>query len=175
MSLMLQLWQHYFLKSTHKLEVPAVCISGSLRVAKPRHSGAPRSIGAQFKVGRTAFSRTSGQRADEGGGGEFRVLVLIIVGVGKERVGALPVVDPPWQPNILPAAGWERMVAACLPSGPLELTESSLACLRHQQQRFWFLWVIVLIIVGVVGVARPAPSPAWKSLISSFHHLRCWS
>ena len=95
---MLQLWQHYFLKSTHKLEVPAVCISGSLRVAKPRHSGAPRSIGAQFKVGRTAFSRTSGQRADEGGGGEFRVLVLIIVGVGKERVGeetrggALPVV-----------------------------------------------------------------------------------
>ena len=98
MSLMLQLWQHYFLKSTHKLEVPAVCISGSLRVAKPRHSGAPRSIGAQFKVGRTAFSRTSGQRADEGGGGEFRVLVLIIVGVGKERVGeetrggALPLV-----------------------------------------------------------------------------------
>ena len=67
---MLQLWQHYFLKSTHKLEVPAVCISGSLRVAKPRHSGAPRSIGAQFKVGRTAFSRSSGQRADEGGGGE---------------------------------------------------------------------------------------------------------
>ena len=116
MSLMLQLWQHYFLKSTHKLEVPAVCISGSLRVAKPRHSGAPRSIGAQFKVGRTAFSRTSGQRADEGGGGEFRVLVLIIVGVGKERVGALPVVDPPWQPNILPAAGWERMVAGMLAS-----------------------------------------------------------
>ena len=113
---MLQLWQHYFLKSTHKLEVPAVCISGSLRVAKPRHSGAPRSIGAQFKVGRTAFSRTSGQRADEGGGGEFRVLVLIIVGVGKERVGALPVVDPPWQPNILPAAGWERMVAGMLAS-----------------------------------------------------------
>ena len=108
--------QHYFLKSTHKLEVPAVCISGSLRVAKPRHSGAPRSIGAQFKVGRTAFSRTSGQRADEGGGGEFRVLVLIIVGVGKERVGALPVVDPPWQPNILPAAGWERMVAGMLAS-----------------------------------------------------------
>ena len=50
------------------------------------------------------------------------------------------------------AAGWERMVAACLLSGPLELTESSLACLRHQQQRFWFLWVIVLINVGVVGV-----------------------
>ena len=56
-----------------------------------------------------------------------------------------------------------------------------LACLRHQQQRFWFLWVIVLInvgvvgVVGVLGVVRPAPSPAWKSVISSFHHLRCWS
>ena len=79
------------------------------------------------------------------------------------------------------AAGWERMVAACLLSGPLELTESSLACLRHPQQRFWFLWVIVLInvgvvgVVGVLGVVRPAPSPAWKSVISSFHHLRCWS
>ena len=47
---------------------------------------------------------------------KFLVLVLIIVGVGKERVGALPVVDPPWQPNILPAAGWERMVAGMLAS-----------------------------------------------------------
>ena len=117
---------------------------------------------------------------------KFLVLVLIIVGVGKERVGALPVVGAAEGLTLLGSQIYcgSRLGedGSCLLAlGPIGAHRKQLACLRHQQQRFWFLWVIVLInvgvvgVVGVLGVVRPAPSPAWKSVISSFHHLRCWS
>ena len=75
---------------------------------------------------------------------KFLVLVLIIVGVGKERVGALPVVGAAEGLTLL---GSQIYCGSCLLAlGPIGAHRKQLACLRHQQQRFWFLWVIVLSV-----------------------------
>ena len=68
--------------------------------------------------------------------------------------------------------GWQAAGAR----GGVELISTGIGMTKADMiPKFLVLVLIIVGVVGVLGVVRPAPSPAWKSVISSFHHLRCWS